>query len=502
MDLVRVKVASEEQAEYLMTAFDETHNHTDEEIELLLWPGDKARLDALGYEYRVVTENLPLTELAKGTAADEPLPMPGPDYDDYRRLGDYNAEMESLAKDNPKLVKLFEMPNKTLEGRTVYGLEIAADVKRDDGRPVFYIDAVHHAREWPAAEYTMIFAHHLVEQFGKNKRITGLLKKGRVILVPLVNPDGFDYSRESVLSLNQTLRNLTTTMAAGNGFEGYWRKNRRSLSGVTVPVIEKNPDSFGVDPNRNYSFMWGDSQGGSSGDRTSQTYRGERPFSEPETQNVQSVVHGRTITGVITNHTYQASVLRAGGGSAPDDHLLNPLADRIAAPMKYENRASVGYPTTGTTDDWVYSTTGVLGFTIEHGSEGFHPAYAITIGRVEGVMEAFTRMLEASVNERYHSVIKGRVVGGKGAKVVLKKSFATPLSNGNPTGEKSIKETINISLKTEKDGSFEFHVGPSTRPWEDKPESYTLVIKLGGKTKTLSVRVDRGKTENLGSIKL
>lgn len=499
MDLVRVEVTSSERTEYLFTHFDETHNHSATEIELLLWPGDRAELDALGFSYRVVEENLPLKELTEGTAAPGPISLPGPDYDDYRRLPDYNAEMVALADENPGLVELIELPEPSLEGRPVYGLEIAAKVKANDGRPIFYIDGVHHAREWPASEYTMIFAHHLVESFGKDRRITTLMKRARVILVPIVNVDGFDYSRESVLSATQALRDRTSNTGAGNGFEGYWRKNRRSLTGATIPVVQRNPDAYGVDPNRNYAYLWGDQVGGSSGSEVDQTYRGSAPFSEPEVRNVRGVVLSRTITGVITNHTYQGSVLRAGGGSAPDDHLLNPIADRLAAPLNYQNRGSVGYPTTGTTDDWAYAALGILGFTYEHGTEGFHPSYEIAMGRVDGAMESFTRMFEVAADDRYHATISGKVTGGA-AKVTLTKTFKTELSEGNPTGEDSITEKLKIVLKTGSDGSFQFHVGPSTRPWEGKAESYTLVIESGSKTKTIKVKVARGKHAKLGIL--
>ncbi len=143
--------------------------------------------------------------------------------------------MAQLAEGHPGLVELFEMKRPSLEGRTIYGLEIAADVDRraGDGRPVYYLDGVHHAREWPASEYTIIFAHHLVENYGKDPRITDLLHRVRVIVVPIVNVDGFNYSRESVLSLTQPLRDATSLTGSGNGFEGCWRKNRRSLTGLT-----------------------------------------------------------------------------------------------------------------------------------------------------------------------------------------------------------------------------------------------------------------------------
>ena len=501
--LVRVSAESQQQANYLMSRFDETHNHGPGEIELLLWPGDQARLDAMGVDYEIVIEDLFAHDMAQASEPKTMQVLPGPDRDDYRRLTDYNAELQELAKKNPDLVKVFEMKRPSLEGRPILGVEVAANVKdSDDGRPIFYMDAVHHAREWPASEYTQLFIHYLVEGYGKDPRITSLLKKVRMIAVPIVNVDGFDYSRESVLSANQALRNGTSLMATGNGFEGYWRKNRRSLTGATIPAAQKNPDAYGVDPNRNYSYLWGDSHGGSSGYQIDQTYRGAAPFSEPETQNVRDIILGRNVTGVITNHTYQASVLRAGGGDAPEDHLLVEIADKMAKLLRYRSAGTVGYPTTGTTDDWAYAAMGSLGFTIEHGQLGFHPAYAEEVGAFwKEHMQAFMVMLEASANPKYHSVLTGKIANGP-ATLTVSKTFKTPLSPGNPTGEESVTEKLKMSMTTDKNGAFEWHLTPSDRPYEKKPESYTLTIKSGGKTKVLKVHVDRGEILNLGTIRL
>ncbi len=501
--LVRVDVESQEHAAFLMSYFDETHNHGHDEIELLLWPGDQARLDALGYDYEVVIEDLLAHDMAQSRGPSPMLTLPGPDRDDYRRLVDYNTEMQDLAKKNPKLVKFFEMPRPSLEGRPIFGVEVAADVKNtDDGRPIFYIDGVHHAREWPASEYTMLFIHHLVENYGKDAEVTSLLRKTRVIAVPIVNVDGFDYSRESVFSYNQALRNGTSIMGAGNGFEGYWRKNRRSFTGATVPAAQRNPDGYGVDPNRNYSFEWGDSNGGSSGSFFDQTYRGSAPFSEPETQNVRDLILSRPVTGVITNHTYQASVLRAGGGKAPEDHILVRIGEKMAKVLGYRNAPSVGYPTTGTTDDWAYAAMGAFGFTIEHGRLGFHPAYAEEVGKYwKQHMEAFMIMLRTSAAAKYHSVIEGKVASGP-AKLTITKAFKTPLSPGNPTGEESVDEKIKMVLTTNPDGAFEWHLSPSDRPYEKKAESFTLTITAGGKSKKIQVHVERGQILDLGTIKL
>ena len=494
--LVRVSVESPAQAGRLLSDFDETHNHSEGEVELLLWPGDLAELDALDLDYEIVTDDIVARDASDASVPATPQTLPGPNRSDYRRLADYNAEMQDLAKKNPGLVKLFEMKRPSLEGRTIYGIEIATNVKNvaGDGRPIFYMDAVHHAREWPAAEYTMLFAYHLVENYGKDEEITSLLRKARVILIPVINVDGFDYSRESPAQ--------SSTLGAGNGFEGYWRKNRRSLTGVTVPEAQKNPDAYGVDPNRNYAYLWGDSNGGSSGSQLDATYRGEAPFSEPETQNVRDLILGRNVVGDITNHTYQATVLRAGGGDAPEDDILEAIGQKMADVLGYKNMPTVGYPTTGTTDDWAYASMAALGFTIEHGSQGFHPTYANEVGKFwKEHMEAFEIMLDVVANPKYHSVLKGKVADGP-AKLTITKTFDTPLSPGNPTGQESVTEEIKLGLQTRKDGSFEWHVSPSFRPYEKKDESYTLTITAGGKKKVVQVNLDRGEVLDLGTIRL
>ncbi|HVF53360.1 MAG TPA: M14 family metallopeptidase [Actinomycetota bacterium] len=503
--VVRVHVDSPREAAELIARFDDTHNHGHDEVELLLWPGDEAELRAMGIDYTVVTRDLVArdAELAAQTTG-EVVEIPGPDRDDYRHLADYNTELAAIADEYPSMARLIELPEVSLEGRTAYGIEIAKDVKANDGRPTFYIDGVHHAREWPAGELPLLFAYHLLESYGKDKAVTALLGKLRVIVVPIVNVDGFDYSRESVLSLVEPLRPQLEPTGLVNGFEGYWRKNRRSLTGVTIPAAQKNPDAYGVDNNRNYSYLWGDQNGGSANEQYDATYRGDAPFSEPENRNIRDLVLTNEVTGMITNHTYQGSVLRPGGPGGPDYPLIFKISNEIAARMgnQYDARDSVGYPTTGTTDDWVYAVTGAIGFTIEHGRVGFHPAYTVGVGDpAGGVMAGFQYMAEVAANPKYHSVLTGKVAGGA-AKLTLTRKWKTPLSEGNPIGEEFVTESLKYTLNTNPDGSFEWHVPPSISPQADGNTAYTLTITRSGSKKVLSVKVNRGQRLNLGSIAL
>ena len=88
----------------------------------------------------------------------------------------------------------------SVDGRPIEGVEIATGVNRtNDGRAVYLNMGVHHAREWPSGEYPMEFAIDLVNGFNAaDPRITSLLRRVRVVIVPVVNPDGFIVSRDTV----------------------------------------------------------------------------------------------------------------------------------------------------------------------------------------------------------------------------------------------------------------------------------------------------------------
>ena len=54
-----------------------------------------------------------------------------------------------------------------------------------NGKPTYFVMGTHHAREWPAGEIAMEFAWHLVNNYGTDPQITSLLKRERVVIVPI-----------------------------------------------------------------------------------------------------------------------------------------------------------------------------------------------------------------------------------------------------------------------------------------------------------------------------
>lgn len=521
LPLVRVEVKGPKDAAFVADRFDETHVHDRGFVHVVLWPGDAAALDRWGYRYEVVIEDLiarDRTVRLRASKSAGMIKLPGPDRAEYRILGDYVSEMQDLANKHPAQVKLLELSQPTHEGRTIYGLEIADKVAKPDGRPTFYVDGVHHAREWPAGEYPMIFAHYLLEGFGRNSSVTKLMKRGRVIVVPVVNVDGFDFSRSSPLGSQPSADGLHGAACAGLHCEAYWRKNRRSYSGQTLPALQKNPDAYGVDPNRNYSYRWG---GAGSSNSTlligDQTYRGPAPQSEPETKNVEDLLLSRNVTSIISNHTYSRLVLRPWGdrqGDAPDEAYLKPLGARMAKAMGgYKNIKGIElYITTGTMSEWGYGTLGIPSYTFEHGTS-FHPPYSgCTQNCVEsdwrGVMKAFVLGGEAALDRRAHGIVSGRVVDRQGspvaAELTVRRKIKNPLSPGNPVGDTHF--TVALETSMEARGSFEWHLPPSTPPHlaaEGKRELYELTISVkGSKKRTLEFVLRRGDEMKLGTIRM
>ena len=243
-----------------LASFDDTHAfYPDGSMDILLWPGDLTRLKRMGADFKITVTDLDAWQ-AGGARSTVLEPQPG-ERTAYRQINDFTLDMQALATAHPTLVRMFEYPLRSLEGRKVYALEIAANVAQPDGRPVVHIDGTHHAREWPSAELPMMFAFDLCESYGKDARMTRILDEGRVVITPIVNVDGFERSRTGIE------QDAATQMSA------YWRKNERSLTDLFYST--GNPDAIGTDPNRNYAFYWG-GEGGNT-DPSSQTYAGTAP---------------------------------------------------------------------------------------------------------------------------------------------------------------------------------------------------------------------------------
>ena len=105
----------------------------------------------------------------------------------------------------------------------------------------------------------------------------------RVVIVPMVNVDGFVASRSFGFNPLTDDDEFRPSGRASPASGAYRRKNcRPTAAGEAASPAPSAPS--GVDLNRNYGYYWGGP--GSSTDPTSQGYRGTAPFSEPESEAV------------------------------------------------------------------------------------------------------------------------------------------------------------------------------------------------------------------------
>jgi hypothetical protein len=174
----------------------------------------------------------------------------------YHSYLELEEDLWRLQSEHPDLVRVVEI-GQSLEGREIHALKISDNPSLDEEEEsAVLILGCHHAREWISVEVPYLFAEFLLESYGADPRVRNLVDTSEIWIVPLVNPDGLEYSIHVYR---------------------YWRKNRRA-----------NPDgSYGVDINRNYGYQWGYDDIGSSPIPSSGVYRGPAPFSEPETESVR-----------------------------------------------------------------------------------------------------------------------------------------------------------------------------------------------------------------------
>jgi hypothetical protein len=273
------------------------------------------------------------------------------------------AKIAEWQKKYPKLVHVTVL-GKTVEGREIPLLRLADEITPNPQEPEILLIAGMHPREQAPIVCLMNLLDELLAGYEKDTRLTELLLKRQIWVVPMVNVDGKIYD-----------------MANGNGKDkaADWRKNRR-----------KNADgSFGVDLNRNFAARWG---GGRLFDETWRTmttntkgniYEGTAPLSEPETRaladfmvsrpNLRSFmdIHSPLAVVLFPHHTVKSEYDRLYGlARGMQARMKRPYP--IGSALKPDTEPAPGERggNSGLTYTWAYYTQGVYSYNFELGTEG------------------------------------------------------------------------------------------------------------------------------------
>jgi carboxypeptidase T len=263
----------------------------------------------------------------------------------YHSAETLEGDLRQLAESQPEIAELREI-GRSLEDRPIWALRIGE--RRATEHKLLFMGC-HHAREWVSVEVPYLLAEHLVKNAGQAP-VRDWLQRGEIWVAPMVNPDGHEFSRTR---------------------DRLWRKNRR-----------QNADgSIGVDPNRNYGYMWGTRNDDISSQVPSDdTYVGPRAFSEPETRAVRNLVARELFSGVLTYHSYSQLILYPWGYTeqavpdASDRATMTKLAERMQQLMRnvhgstyrpLQSSQLYGIPVVGDTTYWTYGEYAIPSFTIE-----------------------------------------------------------------------------------------------------------------------------------------
>jgi hypothetical protein len=375
------------------------------------------------------------------------------------------TQMENLAKRYSDIAKL-ETIGHTIKGVPIYAMKVTKGARKhkDGKRPAVLYSAVQHAREWLAGETERRTLRLFLDNYGRNgtalgtdgkpvegvsaRELTKLVDTRELWFILIANPDGYDF-----------------TFTPENRL---WRKNLRDNDGDgQITAID------GVDPNRNFPTHWSYDDEGSNRERSSETYHGTGPASEPETKAFLSLMNRVHFTSNKNDHTFGRLLLWPFGWQVDtrpaDEPIMTALAgddDNPAIPLFDPDVGAELYTTNGDTNDHMYHDDRVLSFTPE-GSPGVGTGSGFIFQDVESdVQDEFERHIQFALDLARSADNPSRPeshLGNKAPNFVVD-DFATSYGNPQTVQVNARRDLGRITLKYQVNGGRVHE--RSTREWQ------------------------------------
>jgi hypothetical protein len=261
-------------------------------------------------------------------------------------------KLDSMRLLYPNLITAKANAGNSYEGRAIWWVKISdnADQNESATEPPIYFDALIHAREPQSMASVFYYMYWLLENYNTNPEAAYIVNNREIFFVPCVNPDGYEYNRQS----------------NPNG-GGMWRKNRRP---------PPTGSCYGVDLNRNFNYGWGIGPGSSS-NPCSEDYRGTSAASEPETQAVKSVVLSKNPKIGFNMHSVAGRYLNPYGytDTSVAYEIYSEFSSEFAAGNEYTYGTvseMLSYYSAGTARDWLH-VNGCYAWTPEVAGGSFWP---------------------------------------------------------------------------------------------------------------------------------
>jgi len=228
------------------------------------------------------------------------------------------------------------------------------------GKKIFLYVGAHHACEYITASLLLLFLCELCELADKDayvygRSISDILKMRRLIIIPMINPDGAELAINGIRSAAPISEMLLKHQSDGDF--SHWKANCR-----------------GVDLNHNYDdgfseYKHFEKENGIT--RGAQMYSGEFPESEPESAALASLVRSFLPCAALSLHT-QGEEIFYGANEHYEDPKIKNIAYRLSALCSYRPCRTTGSASYGGFTDWMVRQMGIPCFTLECG-KGCNP---------------------------------------------------------------------------------------------------------------------------------
>jgi len=209
-------------------------------------------------------------------------------WDRYHSLPQIHRWQANLTQTYPQLVSSIDI-GQAYEGRHIRGTKI----ETNPNNPIIIVEANANAREWITSATATWLINELLTS--EDPMVRNLRETIDWHIFPVVNPDGFYYSRTT---------------------DRVWRKTRRP-----------NPytDCVGTDLSRNFPFKW--NSGGASNNPCGMDYAGPNPLSEIEAAALANYVNknAKKITAYLSF-------------DSTSQRLMYPFSTRDQPPLRNEEQ--------------------------------------------------------------------------------------------------------------------------------------------------------------------
>ncbi|KAJ4401898.1 putative metallocarboxypeptidase ecm14 [Neurospora sp. IMI 360204] len=205
-------------------------------------------------------------------------------FHDYQPLSVITSWMSLMETMFPSIAEMSSIGD-SYEGRPIHAFRIgnhSGDNADNSTRKTILVTGGLHGREWISTSTVTYLLWSIITAYGKEAMVTKLLKHFDIIFIPVLNPDGYDYTWKT---------------------DRLWRKSRQQTK---VSMCR------GFDLDQAFGFVWDQTK--SQVDPCSESYGGDEPFQAVEATRLADWGRNQTEKGVrfvgfLDLHSYSQQIL-------------------------------------------------------------------------------------------------------------------------------------------------------------------------------------------------